>query len=84
LLIFRHHDVGNYKSKVAAQFVMRRCPDVKITPYTDRIQTFDMAFYKQFHVIIAGLDNIEARRWLNSMVHSMVEFEEDGSIVEGT
>jgi ubiquitin-activating enzyme E1 C len=28
-------------------------------------------------LIIAGLDNIEARRWMNSMLHSMVEFEED-------
>lgn len=63
---------------------MKRCPSVQITPYTDMIQTFDRSFYKQFHVIIAGLDNIEARRWLNSMVHSMVEFDEDGNIVEGT
>jgi ubiquitin-activating enzyme E1 C len=63
---------------------MKRCPDVKITHYTDYIQNFDQAFYKQFHLVVAGLDNIEARRWLNSMVHSLVEFEEDGSIVEGT
>lgn len=48
------------------------------------IQKFNADFYKQFHVIIAGLDNIEARRWLNSMVHSLVEFDEEGNIVEGT
>jgi ubiquitin-activating enzyme E1 C len=25
------------------------------------------------------LDNIEARRWLNAMVHDMVEFDKDGN-----
>lgn len=41
------------------------------------IQDFDAEFYSQFHVIIAGLDNIEARRWLNALLHSMVEFDDD-------
>lgn len=27
----------------------------------------------QFNIIIAGLDNIEARRWINSFLHSAVE-----------
>jgi ubiquitin-activating enzyme E1 C len=62
---------------VAAKFVMKRCPDVKITAHTSPIQDFDQSFYEQFHIIIAGLDNIEARRWLNSMVHSMVQFDEN-------
>ncbi len=75
----RKHDVGLYKSEIAAKFVMQRCPDVKITPYTKPIQQFDEEFYKQFHLIIAGLDNIEARRWLNLMIHSLVEFDENGN-----
>ena len=61
---------------MAAKFVMDRCPGVKITAYKDAIQRFDEAFYKQFHVIIAGLDNIEASRWMNSMVQSLVEFDD--------
>lgn len=28
-------------------------------------------------IIIAGLDNIEARRWLNSMVHNLVEMDKN-------
>lgn len=39
------------------------------------IQKFDKEFYSQFQIFIAGLDNIEARRWLNFMAHSLVEFE---------
>lgn len=56
---------------------MKRCKGVKVTHHTTKIQDFDEEFYEQFHVIIAGLDNIEARRWLNSMLHSMVKFDED-------
>jgi ubiquitin-activating enzyme E1 C len=32
------------------------------------VQDRDEAFYKQFKLIISGLDNIEARRWLNSVI----------------
>jgi len=60
---------------VAAEFVMKRCPGTKIAYHTDPIQDFDMAFYEQFQVIIAGLDNVEARRWINGMVHRMVTFD---------
>jgi len=44
---------------------MKRVPGVKITSYIEPIQSYDSEFYKQFMVIIAGLDNIEARRWIN-------------------
>ena len=63
---------------------MTRCPGVKITPYTRPIQEFDAEFYRGFHLVVAGLDNIEARRWLNSMLHSLVDFEEDGTPNPGT
>ena len=29
-------------------------------------------------IVIAGLDNIEARRWINAMLHSLVEFDANG------
>jgi len=71
----REKDIGDWKAKVAAEFVMKRCPGTKIAYHTDPIQDFDMAFYEQFQVIIAGLDNVEARRWINGMVHRMVTFD---------
>ena len=78
------NDVGRYKCEVAAAFVEKRCPGVKITTYKDPCQTFDDAFYKQFQVVIGGVDNVEARRWLNMMCHNIVEFDEEGNPIAET
>ena len=34
---------------------------------------FDEAFYKQFQLVICGLDSIEARRWINATLVSIAE-----------
>jgi NEDD8-activating enzyme E1 len=78
--LFRISDVGQYKAEVAARFVMQRVPSCRVKAHTRPLQEFDEEFYSGFHIIIAGLDNIEARRWLNSMIHSMVEFDDNGEI----
>lgn len=75
--LFRQTDVGQYKSEVAARFIMERVPECRVKAYNCPIQEFDEDFYNGFHIIIAGLDNVEARRWLNSIIHSMVRFDEN-------
>jgi ubiquitin-activating enzyme E1 C len=77
-------DVGRAKADVAAEFIMKRIPGCIVTPHKGRIQDRDDDFYRQFQVIISGLDNIEARRWLNSLVVSMVEFDEEGQMDPAT
>lgn len=79
--LFRESDVGRSKASVAAEFIMKRVPGCRVTPHCCRIQEMDANFYKQFSIIVAGLDNIEARRWLNSFIISLVEIDEEGEIV---
>merc|ERR1719265_2563569 len=73
--LFRQADVGKYKSEVAAAFVNRRCGHlgVKVSAYVGKIQDHDETFYRKFNLIIAGLDNIPARRWMNATLHDMVD-----------
>jgi len=76
--LFRQKDVGRAKAEVAAEFVNRRVPTARVTPYVGKIQDHPPDFYAQFNCIISGLDNIEARRWLNSTLVTLVELDEDG------
>ena len=75
--LFRKDDVGKYKAEVAAEFVQKRVKGVSITAHNNRIQDFDEDFYKQFQLVICGLDSIEARRWINAMLVSIAEGAED-------
>ena len=58
---------------------MKRVKGVTVTPHYCPIQDKDNAWYKQFQVIVMGLDSIEARRWLNAMACSLVEYEDNDS-----
>ena len=78
--LFRESDVGKSKAEVAASFVQRRVPGVKITPYSGKIQDKDEDYYMQFKLIICGLDSIEARRWINSTLVSMVDMDQPESL----
>ncbi|CAD8102004.1 unnamed protein product [Paramecium sonneborni] len=82
--LFRMKDVGKYKAEVAAEFIMKRIPSCKVIPYTKKIQEFAVNFYEEFPVIIAGLDNIEARRWINRVVIQMVQRDENDIVIDGS
>ena len=75
--LFRKSDVGRPKATVAAEFVMKRVAGVTVTAHYCPIQEKDEDWYRQFQVIVMGLDSIEARRWLNSMACGLVKYETD-------
>ena len=77
--LFRRADVGRPKATVAAEFVSKRVAGVTVTPHYCPIQDKDADWYRQFQVIVLGLDSIEARRWLNAMACSLVQYETDAS-----
>lgn len=70
--LFRQSDVGNSKAIAAAAFINKRVPGAKVTPHFKKIQDFSEDFYRGFNLVIAGLDSIEARRWINGLLVNMV------------
>ncbi|KAF0298830.1 NEDD8-activating enzyme E1 catalytic subunit [Amphibalanus amphitrite] len=78
--LFRQQDVGRPKAVVAAEFIHGRVPGCTVTPHYCKIQDYDDLFYRQFHVVVCGLDSILARRWINGMLVSLLRYEEDGSL----
>jgi NEDD8-activating enzyme E1 len=86
--LFREKDIGKPKANVAAEFVMKRCPHVKIEAHFCRIEEKGDDFYRSFHMILLGLDSVYARRWMNAKVSAIAErdVDEDGQyrITEAT
>lgn len=76
--LFREKDVNQPKAKIAAEFIMKRCKGVEVQWYNKPIQEFAKTWYEQFDIVIAGLDNIKARSWLNETLVDLVKFDEDG------
>lgn len=75
--LFRQKDVGRSKAEVAAEFVNKRIPGCKVIPHNCKIQDYDEDFYRGFHLIVCGLDSIVARRWINGMLLSMLEYDDE-------
>lgn len=75
--LFRRKDVGKPKAEVAAEYVRARLgdADLRITAHFCRIQDRPPEFYRQFSVVVCGLDNIEARRWINALLVGLVDLE---------
>jgi NEDD8-activating enzyme E1 len=76
--LFRQTDVGLSKAVVAATFINKRCPWMNVVAHHGKIQDKPPSFYASFQCILSGLDNVEARRWLNATVCGLVQFDEDG------
>uniref|UniRef100_A0A0K2TM46 NEDD8-activating enzyme E1 catalytic subunit n=1 Tax=Lepeophtheirus salmonis TaxID=72036 RepID=A0A0K2TM46_LEPSM len=82
--LFRATDVGKFKAEAAAEFINKRIKGAQVIPHNKTIQEFDESFYRQFHIILCGLDSIVARRWINGMVVSLLEYDDDGSVIQSS
>jgi len=76
--LFRAGDVGKPKATVAADFINKRIPGARVKAHYKKIQDFDEDFYRGFNLVIAGLDSVDARRWINGMLINMVVTTPDG------
>ena len=77
--LFREKDIGQSKAEVAARLINTKVPGVQVEPHFCRIEDKDSDFYRQFSIIVSGLDSVQARRWINSMVVSLLEYN-DGEL----
>eukprot|EP01129_Flabellula_baltica_P013963 TRINITY_DN6592_c0_g1_i1.p1 TRINITY_DN6592_c0_g1~~TRINITY_DN6592_c0_g1_i1.p1 ORF type:complete len:436 (+),score=110.57 TRINITY_DN6592_c0_g1_i1:3-1310(+) len=75
--LFRENDVGSPKAEIAARFINKRVPGANVTAHYKKIQDMDEDYWDNFDLIIAGLDNIEARRWLNATILNMAYEDEE-------
>jgi molybdopterin/thiamine biosynthesis adenylyltransferase len=66
-LLFRKHDVRDYKAEVAAKRLSEMNPEIEIISLPMKIEDIKRSYYKKSDVIVAGLDTFDARRWLNSL-----------------
>jgi len=73
--LFKPGDVGKPKAVVAAEFINSRVPGVNVIPHFCKIQDKPIEFYSDFKIIVAGLDSIVARRWINCTLVNMVNKE---------
>ena len=64
-LLFRMDDIGKPKAEVAAERVKELNPDLKVEFYFKKIQELPIDLYEGCDVIIAALDNVQARFDLN-------------------
>ena len=72
------------QAEVAAEFINKRVHGTKVTAHNCKIQDKDEDFYRQFHLVICGLDSIVARRWINGMLISLLEYDDDGKTLMKT
>jgi molybdopterin/thiamine biosynthesis adenylyltransferase len=65
-ILYRSSDVGTYKAEAAARSVLALAPNVKLKPLVANVvQDCGLGIFAWSDVIIAGLDNREARLWIN-------------------
>ena len=80
--LFRKKDIGRSKAEVAAEFINKRVPGCQVTPHFKKIQDMDEDFYRSFNLVVCGLDSILARRWINGLLLSLLEYDEQSNTLD--
>lgn len=79
-VFFTAADQGRPKAVTLAEAASRLNPDVAITPFVRPIQALGSGALIDYDLVIAGLDNREARLWLNSACRRLGKYWVDGAI----
>lgn len=78
--LFRDADEGRLKAETLAEAAGEINPEVQIVAFTCRVQELGTAFLRKYDLIICGLDNREARLWVNQSARVLGKYWIDGAI----
>ena len=80
-ILYRSSDVGSYKAEVAVKSLKALAPAAKVRSLVANVvQNCGLGLFAWSDVIIAGLDNREARLWINRCAWKMNKPWVDGAI----
>ena len=80
-ILYRSSDVGSFKADVAARSVKALAPEAKVKALVANVvQDCGLGLFAWSDVVIAGLDNREARLWINRCAWKMNKPWIDGAI----
>lgn len=80
-VLFRAHDVGEYKANAAARAVQELLPEAQVQPLVANIlYQCGLGLFHWSDLVVAGLDNREARLWINRCAWKMNRPWVDGAI----
>jgi len=80
--LFQKKHIGESKAVIAKESALTFNPNVKIVAHCANIKspTYDVAYFKQFQIVMNALDNLDARRHVNRLcLASGVPLIESGS-----
>jgi adenylyltransferase/sulfurtransferase len=79
-VLFRMEDDGKPKAEVAAKRAMEINPDVKIKYFVGNIFNLGLGVFNEMDIVICGLDNREARLFVNQSCYKVNKPWIDGAI----
>lgn len=79
-VFFREGDEGKPKATALATAAQGLNPDVSVTAYAVKVQQLGTGFISRYDVVLGGLDNREARLWVNRACRRLGILWIDGAI----
>lgn len=69
---------------MAAEFIQKRMPFVKVQAFTCRMEELSEELWQNTQILVAGLDSVPARQWLNQKAHRLTQLDGNGSVLPET
>ncbi|MFX1255183.1 MAG: ThiF family adenylyltransferase [Promethearchaeota archaeon] len=66
-LLFQDTHISQFKVDAAKEILLKMNPEVKISSYNSSVQDLNPRVFNGTHVLVDGLDNFEARQYINSV-----------------